>query len=94
MIETKKVPKNLFDLAKPSVVGRARAGLLNYRALSSDKRSPLKQLKSEFSGVWALLVHNCSRLLPRGEVSAFRVPLIVDQLGIGLLSSKRARHHI
>ena len=41
MIETKKVPKNLFDLAKPSVVGRARAGLLNYRALSSDKRSPL-----------------------------------------------------
>src|SRR5262249_58942170 len=30
------------------------------------------------------VVHNRPRLLPRGEVSPFRVPLIVDQLGVGL----------
>src|SRR5262245_55112153 len=29
------------------------------------------------------VVHNRCRLLPRREVTAFRVPLIVDQLGVG-----------
>src|SRR5262249_3688284 len=30
------------------------------------------------------VVHNRLGLLPRGKVSAFRMPLIVDQLGVGL----------
>src|SRR5262245_64451502 len=32
----------------------------------------------------AKVIHNRPRLLPRGKVSAFRVPLIVDQLRVGL----------
>src|SRR5215813_4121536 len=32
----------------------------------------------------AKVIHNRPRLLPRGEVTAFRMPLIVDQLGVGL----------